>query len=252
MILTDIGALLINGLDIYRFSARVVTMKVFLKLVSGNTKVGPVPCSITSAETCPPSCPFNGSGCYAQQPPLLWHWQKVTDGLKGMFWDEFCSAISKLPRGQFWRHNQAGDLPGTGEVIDGGLLSKLVGANKGRKGFTYTHKTKVSANFPFIKDANDRGFTVNLSADSLPHADELSELKIGPVAVVLPSTVDGNVTRSVQTPAGRKVVICPATYRENVTCASCQLCQKGERTCIVGFPAHGRQVKKVNAALQTA
>ncbi|WP_418224539.1 DUF7227 family protein [Bradyrhizobium diazoefficiens] len=32
--------------------------------------------------------------------------------------------------------------------------------------------------------------------------------------------------------------MCPAITHENVTCASCALCQR-QRSAIIGFPAHG-------------
>lgn len=66
----------------------------------------------------------------------------------------------------------------------------------------------------------------------------------GPVVVVLPSTQTTNTT----TPKGRPVVICPATQRDNVSCATCQLCQR-QRGAIVGFPAHGSRQRVINMRL---
>ena len=88
-----------------------------------------------------------------------------------------------------------------------------------------------------IKYANDNGFTVNLSADSLDHADELKALGIGPVVVIVPA--DQAYNHTITTKAGNKVNICPATYQDNVTCKTCQLCQHAGRSNMVGFPAHG-------------
>jgi hypothetical protein len=64
------------------------------------------------------------------------------------------------------------------------------------------------------------------------------------VVVVLPAEKKTNTV----TPAGHKVVVCPATTHENVTCESCQLCTITDRNFIVGFPAHGvrkRQASEV-------
>ena len=218
-----------------------------LTLVSRNAKTGPIPISTTSAETCPTSCPFNNKGgCYAGSGPLNLFWQKVTTHKLGVAWDEFTRQIAKLNKGALWRHNQAGDLPGNGETIDSVALAKLVRANKGKRGFTYTHYDSLDnkANRDAIASANKDGFTVNLSANNLAHADSLAGLNIGPVAVVLPSTVTGNV--KLKTPQGRKVVVCPATYRDEVSCASCGLCAL-QRDSIVGFPAHGVQKRKADA-----
>ena len=48
------------------------------------------------------------------------------------------------------------------------------------------------------------------------------------------------------TPDGRRVVVCPATYRDDVNCKSCGLCQKA-RDVIVGFPAHGARKGRIAA-----
>lgn len=216
--------------------------------VSQNQKTGPIPVSITEEKSCPPSCPFSAKGCYAKAGPLLIHWRRVSEHIKGIPWGEFCKAISRLPRNQFWRHNQAGDLPGSRESINPIEMAQLVKANSGKRGFTYTHKhtrndgSIHSENIALIKEANEKGFTVNLSANSLAHADKLADLNAGPVVTVLPR----DCTKNTVTPAGRKVIVCPATYREYTSCATCQLCQK-QRSAIIGFPAHGTAAKTASA-----
>ena len=229
-------------------------LEVHLTRISLNSKTGPIPVSTSTATNCPPSCPFNkggdyaeGGGCFAQSGPLALHWRKVTQGLRGLVWSDFCDEISRLPKGQLWRHNQAGDLPGDGEYINASKLAELTQANKGRRGFTYTHKHSTQENVEAIRCANLNGFTVNLSANNLAHADKLADLNAGPVACVLPTDQTENTT----TPAGRKVVICPATYREHTTCATCGFCQK-QRAAIVGFPAHGTSKRKANAVASAA
>lgn len=227
-------------------------LRVHLSPVSGNKKTGPIPVSTTSAESCPSDCPFMGSGCYAQSGPLAIHWKAVSRGERGMSWADFCLAIARLPAGVLWRHNQAGDLPHADGTIWREGLMNLVRANaKGKKrGFTYTHHDVLRnwANRDYVRDANMCGFTVNLSGNDLAHADALAAADCGPVVVVLPSDVQGN--QVVRTPAGRKVVVCPATYREDVSCASCGLCARADRDCIVGFPAHGSGVRKATAVAQ--
>lgn len=215
-------------------------MRARLVKVSNNRKTGPIPVSTTSRESCPNSCPLY-TGCYASGGPLRIHWDKVTSGENGDSWEDFCADVAKLPRGQLWRHNQAGDLPGEGEEIDAEALAKLVGANYGRRGFTYTHKLPhVNGNAAAIKDANDRGFTVNLSANNMKEADELANLGIGPVVVILPREAeDVTFTRE-----GRTVIACPADKHDHVTCATCQMCQKVDRKSIIGFRAHGTFAKR--------
>jgi len=177
---------------------------------------------------------------------------RLSKGGVGLLWADFLKAVRALHRGQLWRHNQAGDLPGLGNGIDLKELGDLVEANRGKAGFTYTHKptlegeadkATLEANRKAIAYANLNGFTVNLSADSLLDADKLASLGIGPVAALLPATQ----TRNTITPQGRKVVVCPATYKENVSCSTCKLCQKATRSHIIGFPAHGVSTKKASA-----
>lgn len=217
-----------------------------LTLRSDNAKTGTIPVSITSGETCPLSCPFYGNGCYAEHGPLALHWGAVTVGDRGMSWDMFCDAVATLPPGQLWRHNAAGDLPGDGVNIDRDALRQLVAANEGKRGFTYTHyRPDNDNNWNAIFEANNAGFRINLSADNLEQADELFELDIAPVVVALPD----DQVENTKTPGGRTVVVCPATKREDVSCATCELCQR-ERSTIVGFPAHGAGYKKVTLVVK--
>jgi hypothetical protein len=222
------------------------TTRVSLTKISHNVKTGPIPVSTVSEKTCPPSCPFKKNGCYAESGPLAIHWRKVTEGSRGVEWGEFCNQIKSLPRNQLWRHSQSGDLPGHGEQVNQLELAQLVAANKGRKGFTYTHKYNDSSNHAVIKDANDKGFTINLSANNLAQADKLAALNIGPVVAVVSSDIS---TKTAYTPEGRKGIVCPATYKENVNCASCRLCQVTNRKVIVLFPAHGTSKKKMDKAI---
>lgn len=221
-------------------------MQFNLVLRSANAKTGPIPVSISSKDTCPPACPLQGhNGCYAEFGNVLLHWNNVSSGKYGMQWEPFLNAITALPYGQLWRHNQAGDLPGKNNVIDARMLAQLVQANIGKRGFTYTHyPMTIGSNRAIVRAANLHGFTINLSADSLQEADELMALGIGPVVTLLP--VDA--PHKLRTPAGHVVVVCPAQYKEGVTCASCKLCARHDRPSIVGFLAHGvakRKAEKV-------
>lgn len=215
--------------------------RVHLTLKSRNEKVGPIPVSTTESKTCPTSCPFKKSGCYADGGPLALFWGKVDRGMAGVSWDEFCGQVAALPEGQLWRHNQAGDLPSDGKVIDGKAVAALVAANEGKRGFTYTHHdAHHPGNYSAIRDANRAGFTVNLSGNNLAHADNLAALNIGPVVAVVAEDHPEHST----TPAGRKVVVCPEQTGKAKSCAECGLCQKVNRAVIVAFRAHGVSKKK--------
>ena len=264
---------------------------VYLTMKSSNSKVGTIPVATISDETCPDNCGLKyaadgiGKGpCYAASGgPLAILWKALsahapgaawTNGVGGrmqsLTWNDYCAAVATFPIDQAHRYAQAGDLPGRNNTIDRTALDQLVTANAGKRGWTYTHKPMhasrdvpmdvAASNIAAVADANARGFTINLSADNLAQADTLAELDIAPVAVVLPDTVHGNVTLS--TPQGRTVVVCPATYRDDVSCGGskiggvatkpCMLCQRRDRKCIIGFPAHGASKRKASAVASNA
>ncbi len=207
-------------------------------------KLGGIPSSITTANTCPPSCGLYAKGCYAEfHLTAVWWRAAQKDGLE---WNAFCDWVRALPEGTLWRHNVAGDLPGNGEKLDHRKLAKLVLANSGRRGFTFTHKSFDSEKSKeLISSANIVGFTINLSADGLHEADAKAALGIAPVVVVL----SADAPAKLKTPSGRQVVVCPAQTHEGMTCAKCQLCARPKRSAIIGFRAHGQMQNRVSRNL---
>jgi len=212
-------------------------------------------------ETCPSECPFKGGACYAEGGPLRYIWsaldrgnagETVANGKAQLQVHSLQGLLDAIGRqaGKLWRMNQAGDLPGVGSSIQGDALRMVVRANRmaGARGFTYTHKPVLGndavsrRNREAVAYANRDGFTINLSGNNLEHADQLADLEIGPVVTVLPA----DATENTVTPKGRRVVICPATVRDHVSCATCGLCAR-QREAIVGFPAHGASKRKASA-----
>jgi hypothetical protein len=108
--------------------------------------------------------------------------------------------------------------------------------------WSYTHKPLTAENLSAIKSAIGEGFVINGSADNPAEADEIADAGL-PAVVVLPD----NAPATSYTPAGRKVVVCPAQQKDNASCSSCMLCAKAGRSVIVGFRAHGSTKKHVNA-----
>lgn len=241
-----------------------------MTLVSGNVKTGPIPVTTTSSNSCPATCKFKDNGCYAQYGPLAMHWRGVDKGKKSVLsLDELCGAIKSLKFKQLWRHNQAGDLPKSGlshgqdQVIHWPSLEKIIEANKGRRGFTYTHypvlpenetdwraRGNANSNANIIKYALSKGFTINISCETPEQADKVVAMGM-PAVLVVP---EGS-PNSWRTPAGNLVKTCPAQLQDDINCASCELCQKQELTGpggvkrprhIVGFISHGNARKTVS------
>lgn len=252
--------------------------KFHLTPKSANSKTGPIPVSISSSDTCPDSCSYKAVGCYAKGGPMAMAWRRVD--AKGGPFAALLEAIAAIPSGQLSRLNAAGDLPGFNNDIDAPALQALTVAATGRRVFTYTHKpitlramrrgkaslATVRANRAAVSEANLRGLTINVSCDSMTEVDELGDAL--PAVVVLPhpdaipapedalldrkaarkAAIDRGIAaapKQVQTPEGRRVVVCPAQYKDAVTCESCGLCQRQARACVVGFWAHGYAHKQV-------
>jgi hypothetical protein len=253
-------------------------MRAHFIAVSQNAKTGPMPASIIERASCWPGCALYENGCYAETGALALHWDRVSQGVRGGSWSEFCTKIAALRRGRLWRYAQAGDLPGYRAQIDGELLNELVAANAGKQVIAFTHKPVLGGdpvaveNRRLIAAAIKTGFTINLSADNRAHADALAELGIAPVVTVLARAYARRAVRHRYkkrrdewaetiaewrdrtallprfTPAGRRIAICPATYT-HATCKSCGACAR-VRDAVIGFPAHGawRVVEKATAA----
>ena len=206
-----------------------------------------MPVTTTESSSCPTTCPHITGNCYAKSGfHLAQHWKKVTSHERGGSWSDLCDYVSSLKPRQIWRHNQAGDWGYTKhqgrEYIRLDLLKSLVDANKssGAKGYTYTHHELHSHNLEAVKYANRNGFTVNASCESLAQADKVRALGIPAVCVV-----DNSKEVPTHSPAGTRVVVCPAQTRDT-NCKDCGLCQQQGRTCIVAFLSHGARAKRVN------
>jgi len=223
------------------------SVRVHITVKSSNKKVGPVPVTTSQkANSCPLTCPFINKGCYAKSGPLALHWAKIESGERGGNWNDLCEFVESLPQGQFFRHNQAGDLFNTAGLIDTGLLNSLVKANKNKKGYTYTHHVLNAHNVSQIKKANKKGFTINASCQSLTECDAAISKGLPTVCVV-----DSEKPTPKTTPVGHKVLVCPA-QTGNTNCNTCRLCSQAERNnLVIAFKAHGTQKKAVNELINS-
>lgn len=218
---------------------------------SSNVKVGKIPVTTSSKHTCPTECPLLANGCYASAGfHTNMHWDKVTSGERGAPIEGLCEQVRKLPEGQLWRHNVAGDLIPTEEGrIDAIALHSLVKANTGRRGFTYTHYTMEHAgNRRVVAQANRGGFTINVSHNSPQEALEATHGQ--PRVTIVPADywTKGDTVKA----TGGTIVRCPAETRDAVTCKTCKLCSVATRETIVGFTVHGTQSKKADIIARAA
>jgi len=222
-------------------------LRFHLSRVSTNQKTGPIPVSSSQRSTCSPTCPFLKNGCYGENYPMKFHWDKLDSGERGVPMAEFFRLIAALPPAQLWRHNQVGDIVANGGRISRRFLRGLIAANRGKRGYTYSHHDlALGENLALIRQANRQGLTINVSTETETAADRAVAAGL-PAVVAVPSTE----TRTAwDTPSGNRVVVCPAQRDgSTVDCATCQLCYQRPAGLVVAFLAHGTSKAKANAAI---
>lgn len=227
-------------------------MKYQFTPISSNSKTGPIPTTMTEKDSCPDTCPLKLNGCYAENFPLSLHWKRVS--ASGMPVNQLAQKLGKLPRGQLWRHNVAGDLPHTNGAINMSEIRPILESVKTRKLKTilYTHH-KITQNYQALSEIRDSGVNINVSTESPELA--ISALNAGFNSVCIMPDGSEKLTKYKDGYSGQtiaKIVICPAQTSERVTCASCGLCAK-DRTkdrVIIGFLPHGARAKSVRVMLQ--
>jgi hypothetical protein len=213
-----------------------------LTKVSGNPQTGPIPVSTSGKETCNPRCPLKHA-CYAKQkinpktgkpgkiPRIAFHWDKVTSGERGTDYLTFTNSIRKLPYGQLWRHNQAGDMH-----QDVKYVNQLIDANRGRRGFTYTSWTYSDELFIRAKRS---GFTINKSCYSASSA--AASASRGIPAVFSGAPVEYRDVTA-WTEFGVRFVVCPTKRNspaaKKVQCATCHLCHTRPDNTVIVLPLH--------------
>jgi len=218
---------------------------------SSNVKTGPIAVSTTSRDSCSPSCPLFGSGCYAESGPLRLHWDAVSEGPwrdkpRGTDIESFIASLKSLPEGSCFRHNQAGDLPHVNGLINAHALELITDACKERRliAWTYTHhRVDNMNNVVMIKRSNKQGLTVNVSAHNQQHAADMHRKGLPSVCIV-----PKNETRKAWEHDGVKFLVCPAQWSDK-NCAECKLCSVADRACVVAFKAHGTGSRKVESTL---
>lgn len=197
---------------------------------SSNKQTGPIPVSTSPKGSCNPDCPLSKE-CYAKKFHLNMHWDKVSRGERGTDYPTFTNSIRKLPYGQLWRHNQAGDMH-----QDVKYVNQLIDANRGRRGFTYT---SWDYSVDLFLRAKRSGFTINKSCYTASSAAATASRGIP--AVFSGAPVETRDLTS-WTEFGVRFVVCPTKRNspsaKKVQCATCQLCHTRPDNTVIVFPLH--------------
>jgi hypothetical protein len=154
--------------------------KFFVTQRTANEITGPIMVTTSPRSTCPTACAFRKGGhgplaglCYAEHGALggyVWGaldradpGDTVLQGIRIYDFAELLYAVRSLPAGSLWRHNIAGDLLSHDKAnIDRAALRALTEANKGRRGFTFTH-------YDVLTNLTNRGAIKEANRKRLPH-----------------------------------------------------------------------------------
>ena len=171
-----------------------------LTLRSRNTKTGPIPVSTSSRLAL--SCPVQQRQCrrllrrVGAVGAVL---GKVSDGRAAAPMTRSWRLLPRCRPANFGGMTKPATYPAPATRSMPACWRSLSTANAGRRGFTYSHKPLTPDNAAAIAAANAGGFTINLSANTLAHADELADAAVGPVVAVLPLDYARKETRAGKT-----------------------------------------------------
>lgn len=231
-------------------------MQFHLTTKSSNKKLGGLPASTSSSDTCPLSCGLYNQ-CYAKRGPQSWHWAKVTKQERGTDWPSFLSQVEKLKPGSLFRHNVSGDLPtlNSCNALDQAKLFSLMKATEtaGVSLYTYTHWWTDDdfgrANLNIVKRFSRPGFVINVSTEDVEIAVLFKRYGLDVVLTntdVFDMAVHGikngcsslEIVNSSDLDNPVKVIPCPEQYTDTATCASCKLCSRANRNYVIAFKEH--------------
>lgn len=217
---------------------------------SANSKIGQVAATYVSQESCPRSCPFRGSGCYAETGMTGIHTKRLNR-------DARAGKLTKLQLAK----NEAravdglsGDLPlrlhVVGDCTTNQTTKVVAGAAKRYRSrhnsrvWAYTHTWKR------VRRASWGDVSVIASCETM--ADVKLAMGQGYAAAIVVSEHSGAGGRAVVR-EGLRVVPCPQQTGRAADCMSCGLCLDAGRLraagIVIEFATHGSQGKRASSAL---
>lgn len=211
---------------------------------SQNRKIGDVSATYASQTSCPTTCSFLGSGCYAEGG----HTGRITRRLNS---EESTRAqvaraeallIDGLTGDRDLRVHVVGDCSTdtTAKLVSAAMARHR--AKQGRRAWTYTHA------WPSV-DPKSWGDESVLASCETPEDVHTAQSLGWATALVVPEFRDTKAYDH----DGVKLLPCPQQTKPDVTCVSCGLCMNASRLrdkgLTIGFAVHGNGAKKARAAL---
>lgn len=208
---------------------------------SQNRKTGPVSATYASQATCPTTCPFRGSGCYAESGPTAIITRRLSRSTAGQIEvaRQEAAAIRGLSGTRPLRIHVVGDCA----TDEAAKIVAAAAADHAAPSWTYTHAWATVARASWGETS------VVASCET---TDEIRAAHARGYATCI--VVARHPSRKVYEIDGCKIVPCPAESVEGVTCATCGICTRDtkirEKGLTVGFAAHGSGTKKAVAAIE--
>lgn len=218
-----------------------------------NTKTGNIPTAFVLADVPDPehaadaalascgavNCALKDGGCYALSGAIAKYAVVHIDEARESGFDRSIAAAlaGRHRRARAVRMTAIGDVAATPGLVSRALDDVARVHEAGLEVIGYTHGWRLSW-------ARSLRSSLRASCDDLADADDAVAAGWA-AAVVLPADTDAR-DRSIRTPEGHRVIVCPAYVkpsfgRPKVTCNTCRLCVVGRTSAVIGFPAHGAE-----------
>lgn len=209
--------------------------------VSGDAKTGGIGATYSSYAFCPrTNCPWKEK-CYGRHFPCCLHAKRVTEGKTGLSWTNLDYHVRTRGLNPYMvRVNVTGDLcePGTDDLWRPLLEKHLEALGQTMLLYTYTHARLVKKNLNLMAEMGKKGFTINASCETLAQVKKARKAGI-PAVLAVKSQPQGTVERD-----GIKFTTCPNYANKGIKCATCRLCARFNRDCVVVLPFHGKNKKE--------
>ena len=224
---------------------------------SDNRKTGPVAVTYAAQQSCPQTCPFLGSGCYAETGPMGSVTSRLNGAATGMSPYEIAcaeaAAIRAAPANTDLRIHGVGDCrtelaaftvaAAATEYVRRGSAFKV-------RAWTYTHAWRLVPRAAWL------GVSALASVES--YGDAAKAMSHGyAAAVVVPEFPDGATAYTIGWEKGgpEDITVVPCPYQtKGVQCVKCRLCLDDrkllEERRVIAFAAHGSKASSVKRTLK--
>jgi len=217
------------------------TLAIAVK-ASGNSKIGPIAATYASQGSCPESCPFQGSGCYAESGTMAFTTNRLNRAFNGQTPEEIAlveaTAIDNMGGYAPLRLHAVGDCKTNRAArIVAGAARRYTKRTK-QPVYTYTHAWQ--------EVDRDSWLDVSVLASCENPLQVLAARARGYATAMV---VDSHPTNKLYERDGVKILPCPQQTGKTENCSTCRLCWDSEklreREITIGFAAHGARANSV-------